>query len=79
LLWTTALAHTDMIKAISWNIAHRPALWNDVAALDADVALLQEAPEPPREIAARTKMDLQVLIHEYQAGYLSIDPSDLGC
>ena len=39
-----------MIKAISWNIAHRPALWKDVVALDADVALLQEAPEPPRHI-----------------------------
>lgn len=37
-----------MIKAISWNIAHRAALWDDVIALDADVALLQEAPEPPR-------------------------------
>jgi hypothetical protein len=48
-----------MIKAISWNIAHRPVLWNDVAALDVDVALLQEAPEPRREIAARTKTDLQ--------------------
>jgi hypothetical protein len=50
---------TFMIKAISWNIAHRPVLWNDVLALDADVALLQEAPEPPQEIAARTKTDLQ--------------------
>jgi exonuclease III len=48
-----------MIKAISWNIAHRAALWNDVVALDADVALLQEAPAPPGEIAAKMKTDLQ--------------------
>ena len=48
-----------MIKAISWNIAHRPVLWNDVVALDADVALLQEAPEPPQDIAARVNTDAQ--------------------
>ena len=48
-----------MIKAISWNIAHRTALWGDVAELDADVALLQEAPVPPLDIAARTKTDPQ--------------------
>ena len=48
-----------MIKAYSWNIAHRPALWDDVAALDADVALLQEAPKPPEHIAARAKTDAQ--------------------
>src|SRR5690606_30992220 len=47
----------DMIKAISWNIAHRPSLWHDVMALDADVALLQEAPAPPQDIAARMVTD----------------------
>ena len=35
-----------MLKIISWNIAGRRALWGDVLALDADIALLQEAPEP---------------------------------
>lgn len=43
-----------MIKAISWNIASRPTLWNDVAALDADIALLQEAPKPPKDMVAST-------------------------
>ncbi len=42
-------SRTQMIKAIAWNIAHRN-LWNDVMSLDADVALLQEAPEPPAGI-----------------------------
>jgi len=48
-----------MIKAISWNIAHRPRLWDDVLAQDADVVLLQEAPEPPAHIASRVRMDHQ--------------------
>lgn len=48
-----------MIKAVSWNIAHSSDRWDDVVAMDADVALLQEAPEPPQHIAARTKMDAQ--------------------
>ena len=48
-----------MIKAISWNIAHRPTLWDEVATLDADVALLQEAPQPPQDIAATTTTDSQ--------------------
>ena len=47
-----------MIKAISWNINSRPSLWRDVAALDADVALLQEAPKPPQDIVT-TKTDPQ--------------------
>jgi len=34
------------MKIISWNIAHRSAVWSDVWALDADIALLQEAPAP---------------------------------
>lgn len=46
-----------MIKAVSWNIANRSSLWHDVMALDADVALLQEAPAPPRDIAARVVTD----------------------
>ncbi len=48
-----------MIKAISWNINNRRALWKDVIALDADIALLQEAPAPPKEIAARMETDFQ--------------------
>ena len=48
-----------MIKAVSWNIAHRRELWNDVVALDADIALLQEAPAPPADIEERIKTDNQ--------------------
>jgi exonuclease III len=48
-----------MIKAISWNINNKPDLWDDVAALDADVALLQEAPEPPPDIGAKPTTDAQ--------------------
>ena len=39
------------MKIISWNICHRPQTWRDVAGLEADVALLQEACEPPTDIA----------------------------
>ena len=49
----------DMIKAISWNIAHRPRLWDDVLAQDADIVLLQEAPEPPANIAVIMRTDDQ--------------------
>jgi exonuclease III len=59
LLWKAAIAHTDMIKAISWNINNRTTLWKDVVGLDADVALLQEAPAPPDDIAAKLKTDSQ--------------------
>jgi exonuclease III len=43
-----------MIKIVSWNINKQPSLWNDVKLLkdnlQADVALLQEAPCPPEGI-----------------------------
>lgn len=48
-----------MIKAISWNINNRAALWKDVAGLNADVALLQEAPAPPKDLAAKLETDSQ--------------------
>lgn len=40
-------------------MAHRAQLWDDVLASDADVALLQEAPEPPADVASRVRMDHQ--------------------
>ena len=43
----------EMLKLISWNIGHRPDVWRALIDSDADVALLQEACEPPSEIAAR--------------------------
>ena len=47
------------LKIISWNIGHRSKLWLDVAGLDADVALLQEACEPPTDIKTRLAIDSQ--------------------
>ena len=36
---------------VSWNIARRHKPWRDLAAMDADVALLQEATPPPPDVA----------------------------
>lgn len=41
------------MKIISCNIARRADCWEHLLSLDADVALLQEATEPPSEIAKR--------------------------
>jgi hypothetical protein len=48
-----------ILKIISWNIAHRSYIWGDVCALDADIALLQEACEPPPESAAHLDVDCE--------------------
>ena len=37
---------------VSWNIARRHEPWRQLAAMDADVALLQEATPPPPDVAA---------------------------
>jgi hypothetical protein len=42
-----------MIKLLSWNIAHRPNAWRTLIDADADIAMLQEACEPPADIASR--------------------------
>jgi hypothetical protein len=42
------------MKLISWNIAHRKEAWHRLLDTDADVALLQEAVEPPPEIPSET-------------------------
>ncbi|MDE0100982.1 MAG: hypothetical protein OXN91_09220 [Chloroflexota bacterium] len=39
------------IKVVSWNIATMIEPWKELAAMDADVALLQEARRPPAEVA----------------------------
>jgi exonuclease III len=41
------------MRIISWNIHNRVSLWEEVALLDADVALLQEAPKPPKSISSK--------------------------
>jgi hypothetical protein len=45
------------LKIISWNIGHRSNVWREVAGLDADVALLQEACEPPTDVKSRVALD----------------------
>ena len=41
------------VKIICWNIAHRHEPWRRLLEMDADIALLQEAGEPPPEVAER--------------------------
>ena len=45
------------IKIVSWNIARRTAPWQRLLEMDADVALLQEAAEPPREVAKHMEVN----------------------
>ena len=40
-------------KVVSWNIATRQEPWRQLLKMDADVALLQEAGQPPADVAAR--------------------------
>ena len=39
-----------MVKVISWNIAHRKQAWHALCDTDADIALVQEATEPPADM-----------------------------
>ena len=39
-----------MVKVISWNIAHREQAWHALCDTDADIALVQEATEPPADM-----------------------------
>lgn len=45
------------MKIISWNIAHRKEPWFHLLNLDADVALLQEASQPPIEVQQKISVD----------------------
>ena len=42
-----------MIKVVSWNIAKRHQPWRELLRMDADVALLQEAGDPPWDVMDR--------------------------
>lgn len=46
-----------MVKLISWNIARREEAWRCLLDTDADIALLQEASEPPADVARRLEVD----------------------
>ena len=47
------------MKLISWNIARRKEVWRHLLDTDADVALLQEATEPPPDVASRIEIDAE--------------------
>jgi hypothetical protein len=46
-----------MLKLVSWNLAHRPELWRALLDEDADIALVQEACEPPPNVAGCLDVD----------------------
>ena len=46
-----------MTKLICWNIAHRHAAWRCLAGSDWDVALLQEARVPPKDVSKKLEVD----------------------
>jgi endonuclease/exonuclease/phosphatase family metal-dependent hydrolase len=45
------------MKLISWNIAQRKEAWRVLLDSDADIALLQEATEPPPDVKSRIEVD----------------------
>ena len=45
------------VKLVSWNIAGRADPWHCLVAMNADVALLQEAGEPPSDLAGPIDVD----------------------
>lgn len=45
------------MKLISWNLAHRVDPWRRVLDSGADVALLQEAAEPPSDVRSKIEVD----------------------
>jgi len=47
------------VRIISWNIARKEDAWRQLLACDANVALLQEAAEPPAGVALRVAVDAE--------------------
>ena len=45
-----------MIRIISWNIGRRLEPWRELSQSDADIALLQEAGNPPKELASNVRV-----------------------
>ena len=45
------------MKIISWNMAHRKQSWFHLLDSDADIALLQEASQPPIEVQQKISVD----------------------
>ena len=48
-----------MIKVVSWNIAKKHQPWRELIGMDADVALLQEAGEPPSDVMDKVEVGPQ--------------------
>lgn len=46
-----------MLKITAWNIARREEAWRRLLDSDSDIALLQEATEPPSDVARRLDVD----------------------
>lgn len=46
-----------MLKIIAWNLARREEAWRRLLDTDADIALVQEAAEPPADVASRLGTD----------------------
>lgn len=47
----------DVLRTLTWNIARRADAWRLLLDSDADIALLQEAAEPPPDEARRIDVD----------------------
>ncbi len=45
------------VTIVSWNVARRRKPWRVLGDMDLDVALLQEASLPPRDVATRIELD----------------------
>ena len=45
------------MKIVSWNMAHKHRSWRHLLDMDIDLALLQEAGEPPPDVAERIEAD----------------------
>jgi len=45
------------VKIVTWNIAQRDEAWRHLANTDADIALLQEARQPPADVSSRFEVD----------------------
>lgn len=45
------------VKIVSWNIAGSKAPWHSLVAMDADIALLQEAGAPPDDLARQVEVN----------------------
>lgn len=59
---------TRPLRIISWNIAHRLDPWCELLETDADLALLQEAGEPPSKVRERIGVDSQPWLTAGAAG-----------